>query len=289
MTEIDKLVVAIVSAVLKRPGPFSADHIAQAAHRLAQPPRGKAGLPLAIFCDAFRRSYENWNYDWSKNGEKWLLTKLASFAPSVVFDVGANKGHWLSYAHSTLLQAQFHCFKIVADTYSELESKWSGKDRVQLNGFGLSDQDGTLKMKVFKSSNELSTHFDYPHGDFVEHVCPVRAGGNYAREKSITHIDLLKIDVEGAEHLVLDGFHELLKSGDIDIIQFEYGKVNIISHFLLRDFYELLSPMGYSIGKLLPDRVDFRSYDLEEENFLGPNYVAVRIDRADIIASLRGS
>jgi hypothetical protein len=63
--------------------------------------------------------------------------------------------------------------------------------------------------------------------------------------------------------------------------------VNIITHFLLRDFYELLEGRAYAVGKLFPDHVDFRPYVLEDEDFLGPNYIAVRKMRPDIIAALR--
>ena len=103
----------------------------------------------------------------------------------------------------------------------------------------------------------------------------------------VERIDLLKVDVEGAEHLVFDGFGAAMDAGQIDVIQFEYGKVNIITHFLLRDFYDFLETRGYQVGKLFPDHVDFRPYALEDEDFLGPNYIAVRKVRADIIDALR--
>jgi len=78
----------------------------------------------------------------------------------------------------------------------------------------------------------------------------------------------------------------MLDAGRIDVIQFEYGKVNIITHFLLRDFYEFLEPRGYLVGRLFPDFVDFRAYALEDEDFSGPNYVAVRKTRSDIVDAL---
>jgi len=92
--------------------------------------------------------------------------------------------------------------------------------------------------------------------------------------------------VEGAERLVLKGFSEALDAGRIDVIQFEYGKVAILTHFLLKDFYELFEDKGYAVGKIFPDHVDFRPYKLEDEDFLGPNYLAVRRERADIIEAL---
>lgn len=94
------------------------------------------------------------------------------------------------------------------------------------------------------------------------------------RDNGIERIDLLKIDVEDAEHLVLEGFGEALGT-KIDAIQFEYGRVNIITHFLLRDFYQILEARNYLVGKLFSNHVDFRSYDLTDEDFVGPNYVAV--------------
>jgi hypothetical protein len=31
------------------------------------------------------------------------------------------------------------------------------------------------------------------------------------------------------------------------------------------------------VGKIYPDYVDFRDYDLSDEDFLGPNYLACRV------------
>jgi hypothetical protein len=74
---------------------------------------------------------------------------------------------------------------------------------------------------------------------------------------------------------VLRGFEETMGRDAIDIIQFEYGRVNIVTHFLLRDFYEYLEPRGYVIGKIYPGYVDFRPYSVDFEDFRGPNYLAV--------------
>jgi len=107
------------------------------------------------------------------------------------------------------------------------------------------------------------------------------------QEKKVERIDILKIDVEGAENLVLEGFGAAISGGQIEVVQFEYGRVNIITHFLLRDFYEFFESRGYVIGKLFPDHVDFRVYALEDEDFLGPNHFAVRKARSDIVDALR--
>jgi hypothetical protein len=90
--------------------------------------------------------------------------------------------------------------------------------------------------------------------------------------------------VEGAEHLVLEGLETQLRSERVRFVQFEYGRVNILTHFLLRDFYQLFASYGYVVGKIYPDYVDFREYDLSDEDFMGPNYLACRANDAAVKA-----
>jgi hypothetical protein len=101
-------------------------------------------------------------------------------------------------------------------------------------------------------------------------------------------IDLLKIDVEGLEGEVVLGFLDTIRKRKIRCIQFEYGYANVLSHFLLFDFYRRLEPMGYVVGKIFPDRVEFRPYSLEMESFKGPNYIAVLVDQQVLIRQLSG-
>ena len=116
---------------------------------------------------------------------------------------------------------------------------------------------------------------DYPHRWAGERIdCAVMRGDEFLTREGISRVDFLKLDVEGAEHLVLEGLEGALREGKVRFVQFEYGRVNILTRFLLRDFYELFRSYGYVVGKIYPDHVDFRDYDLGDEDFLGPNYLA---------------
>jgi hypothetical protein len=59
-----------------------------------------------------------------------------------------------------------------------------------------------------------------------------------------------------------------------------------MSRFLLRDFYQLLEPAGYLVGKIFPNGVDFRPYSPDDENFFGPNFLAVQRKADDLITHL---
>ena len=106
-------------------------------------------------------------------------------------------------------------------------------------------------------------------------------------EMGIGHIDLLKVDAEGADLAVLRGFLTMLRRRAIDVVQFEYGYACVIARALLLDFYELLEGCGYLVGRLSPRGIDFAPYRLESENFFGPNFVAARADRPDILTLLQ--
>jgi FkbM family methyltransferase len=287
MTPAETIAAQIVNTALGPQAAPTPDWLRLAARSLGTPANNDAARPLAIFCQQFLNVYKNWNYNLEVNGERWLLKQLAAFRPAVVFDVGANVGDWLSAASQELPTATFHAFEIIESTFAQLSKRLAEQPRVVLNACGLSNQTGTLTMRAFAASSTLATYTPYPHGEYEAIVRPVRRGDEYLAEHGITHIDLLKLDVEGAEHLVLQGFDSALAAGQIDVIQFEYGRVSILTHFLLKDFHDLLESRGYVVVKLFPEHFDFRPYRLEDEDFLGPNYVAVRSERADIIEVLK--
>jgi hypothetical protein len=160
---------------------------------------------------------------------------------------------------------------------------------VRCTNLGLSDAAGEVTLRHYPGLPALTTATDYPHPfPSTELLGRVEPGDALAARLGVERIDLLKIDVEGMEPRVLAGFSGCFERGAIELVQFEYGRVNILSRFLLRDFYAFFTERGYRVGKLYPERVDFRPYDLADEDFLGPNYVACRSLRADLVEALSG-
>lgn len=112
-------------------------------------------------------------------------------------------------------------------------------------------------------------------------------GDDYCEKHEIDSINFLKIDTEGSEHLVLQGFDRMLTGKKIDVIQFEYGNINIESKFLLYDYHKLFRKLGYVVGKVYPGYTEFREYDMSnDEDFIGSNFLAVNTDLKDLIGLL---
>jgi FkbM family methyltransferase len=239
-------------------------------------------------CRRFIDCIENaHNYDFDSNGEAHLLRQLASPESRVVFDVGANVGDWARMARRAMPAAAIHCFEVMPTTAAELRSRNGGDPGIRINEFGLSNAAGTVTLRSFEGLSPLTSLVALDHKlPFVEVEGRVVTGDAYCAEQSVAHIDLLKIDVEAAEWMVMQGLQGLLARRAVDVIQFEYGRGSIFSHFLLRDYHLLLQAHGYRVGKLYADHVEFRDYDPAHEDFLGPNFVAVRADRQELMALL---
>ena len=240
-------------------------------------------------CESLLDGYNNLNYFPGENGEFWLLSKLASLPLSCFFDAGANVGEWTVAVKKFFPSAAVHSFEIHPQTFVTLSESAAGLSGVKLVNHGLSDFSGELKMHCFAESSGLTSAVDFPHPESFKHgtiLASVITGDSYVSQNGIDHIDFLKIDVEGMEDKVLRGFEETVCRGAIDMIQFEYGLVNIVTHFLLRDFYEYLESRGYIIGKIYPGYVDFKPYALSSEDFRGPNYLAVLRNNIDLIQLL---
>jgi FkbM family methyltransferase len=242
---------------------------------------------LARVCQGFLRCYNNVNYDSLSNGEARILRRLGTRSIECIFDVGANLGDWLLLARRCCPAAHVHAFEIVPDTYSALQQRVSSDPAVTLNQVGLAAHEGRVEVVHCLDDTELSSMFAYPHGKrSMTILCDVVSGDEYCAKRGIAHIDFLKLDIEGGELTALRGFQQMLCAGNVDVIQFEYGYINILPRCLLKDLVELLTSHGYIVGKVFPTYVDFRPYQLKDEDFMGPNYLAVRENQPDLIALL---
>lgn len=239
--------------------------------------------------DYFLRKVNNQDFDGETNGELRLMQLLSEYDYKVLFDVGANRGEWITWSVDLFPNASFHAFELVPSTFDLLQSKFGDHPRVKLNPIGLSDFSGEIPIYV-GAENEISTAFKVEGSALHEAaysgriLCEVSSGEAYMLAEGIDEIDFLKIDTEGNDFRVIKGFGESIKK--VKVLQFEYGVFNIASKDLLCDFYSYLSQMGFKVGKVFPKHIDFAPYHFDMENFHGGNFLAVRNDQRDLLESL---
>jgi len=245
------------------------------------------------------RAYENRNFDMQTNGEEWCLRQIGAgkLQAKCVFDVGANVGEWLLLCRQYLPETTIHAFEIAPPIFGQLQKNVGDRPQIVLNPVGLSDRDGELEVFYTDSSDQLTTAYRENFSEAFEASGAMRPppqsirarvvrGDEYAREHGVSMIDFLKIDVEGMEESVLRGFSVMFKEHRIRLVQFEYNTTNIVSKFMLRDAHQFFTSFGYRIGKLYPDHVEFRDYHYRQEDFCGPNMIAVRKEDEELLSLL---
>jgi FkbM family methyltransferase len=226
------------------------------------------------------------NHDFRTNGETKVLECVSAAAPTIL-DVGANHGAWALEARRHCPTARIYCFEISSETRKHLRENLGGLEGIEILEFGLADRSGLERVKYYPDQDTRTSIYDYPVGEsYSWNEYPVQTGDKFIQELGLQYIDLLKIDTEGADFRVLRGFEDALTRGAISVVQFEYGYACILARALLIDFYDYLESRGYIVGKLHSKRVDFRPYRLKDENFFGPNFVAVHRSHGEIIARL---
>jgi FkbM family methyltransferase len=150
---------------------------------------------------------------------------LARLAPDIktAFDVGANVGDMTMSMCKAFPEATVHAFEPYSKTFESLRARVEAspyRDRVRLHNFGFYDEKGTAPLHVtsFHGANSLVSissayHVFNPHirEEGLEDVQLVRLD-DFVAEAGISHIDLMKVDVEGAEYEVFAGGVRTLSS-----------------------------------------------------------------------------
>ncbi len=244
--------------------------------------------PLAGFGRSLNRLYENRNHDIYSNGELTVQKKIATFHPTVMIDGGANIGNYSLLFRQYCPSCRIYAFEPVADTFTRLKDNVSNYKNIIPVKKGLYSENSTKEIRLFPSDTHSSL-FDIqgiPYETTGVQTIELVRGDDFLREQRIDRVDLLKLDLEGAEYDALVGFEEALKHKKIRAVQFEYGYINITTKHLLIDFYHLFRDYGYIVGKIFPKTVEFRKYDFKYEDFLGPNFIAVDKEDKELIECL---
>jgi FkbM family methyltransferase len=227
----------------------------------------------------------NWAHsDIRSSGEVRLLRALGPHL-RVVFDVGAHDGAWAAQLLRAAPRCVVHCFEPSATTRAQLASRLGSDSRVVIAPVGLHATTTRGVLKEYPAATHLNSLADYPH-ELTHRWTDVQleAGDRYADRHGIDVVDLLKVDTDGSEWDVLQGFLGRLGEGRIGAVQFEYGRVNIVVRRLLADFAELFENEHYELFRIRRTSVEPIRYTFDLETFFVTNFLAINRQRPDLLA-----
>jgi len=194
----------------KPPGGMVKEHVAKLLKRMGyeiRRTRGSARLHL----DGIR-------------DQRWLVPK----SNPLILDVGANRGQSARRYLEVFPGAEIYAFEPGEAAYLELREMATSNPRIH-----------PVRQVLADSVREVTFHLN--RADFTSSLLPAASGSEavvdqnllsevrqerlraatlteFCREQSISRVDVLKLDVQGAELLVLKGADTLLSGGAISIV-----------------------------------------------------------------------
>ncbi len=184
--------------------------------------------------------------DMLRNGEYLVLSKCIKNGDTV-FDVGAHKGEWSTYASTLFSLNNVYAFEPIPNLYKELNlnKKW------HVFPYAISAKEGMASLTFYETIPALTSLYNrfetLPHLPYSTITVPTITLDIFCQKNGIKLINFLKIDTEGSELDVLKGSLDLLTNRAINYIQFEYGGTYRDAKITLKEVYALLRNHGYEV------------------------------------------
>lgn len=179
----------------------------------------------------------------------------------IVFDVGANVGELTLLFSRLAAGGAVHAFEPAPDAFEALRSAVERERaaNVTLNAAALADRPGSVRLNCYDGPFHAFTSMaDRPLADYGVDAGPARPVDveattldAYCEAKGVDRIDLLKIDVEGAELQVLRGARAMLAAKRIGCVAFEFGQTTFDMGNRPEDIAGLLREQGYRLSNLV--------------------------------------
>jgi len=177
------------------------------------------------------------NCDSKTNGEYKFFTDIKDNI-TCIFDVGCRAdSEFINFT------GEVHYFDPVNEFIEKLKKNKNKNKTSYFNNFGLGKENKQMyyypKYESFYDRINSCIFSD----DSNKILLDIKKGKDYIINNKIKNIDFLKIDTEGYELNVLQGFEDYLKN--INIIQFEYGGTFLDNNTKLIDVINYLQEKGF--------------------------------------------
>lgn len=194
--------------------------------------------------------------------------------PSDTFiDVGGGEGYFSILASQLMPKGWVHCIEPQTRQQAIIRENicLNKSSRIKLYRIALSDNVGKVKLYLKPSTNPTASGIlRTGKVGFASEIVPSTTLDLFFAEHAIEHARLIKVDCEGAEHIVICGAMQILSRKAIDFIAMEYHpmvgpqgperctrthmqlivhgyvltKVNGQHIYHLPGFHEILKPLG---------------------------------------------
>lgn len=209
-----------------------------------------------------------------------MLSLLLGRKPLLAVDVGANIGDYSDELFRSFPGVEVHAFEPASSNVERLKRRFVGAPGLHICHAALSDQPGNMTLWADKDGSGMASlacrelgHYDITFKP-METVTVMRFDDYWGQHLAGRIIDLAKIDVEGYELKVLQGFGSVIKK--VRVIQFEFGGTNIDTKVFFRDLWGFFQANDFELYRITPLGVmRIARYEERDEHFIIANFLAV--------------
>ena len=194
-------------------------------------------------------------------GDAWRALEAVTQPGMTVLDIGANIGYTtLLCGRATGPTGTVVAFEPSGRAFESLvaNARLNRQSWVRTEQLACGDLDGVVDLHVAEISDEYSSLRPPIHdlGTRVER-CPIIRLETYLEDKGIGPVDLIKIDVEGAEWQVLRGLGSVLTSCEPPVLLVEaFGTNTRRFDYTPPEMFDWLQGLGYSLQSLVEGHIE---------------------------------
>ena len=138
--------------------------------------------------------HQKWVLD---QGDKTLRINYNLDENSIIFDLGGYEGQWASDIFSKYC-CTIHIFEPIEEFANNLQRRFKNNRRIIVHNFGLANETKKIQISVNKDSSSIHKKGMKMQSIFLYNVY------DFLNENNIQKIDLMKINIEGAEYDLLE-------------------------------------------------------------------------------------
>lgn len=144
------------------------------------------------------------------NGDQTHRLDYPLSSDSVVVDAGGYHGGWTEIIRDKF-KPSIHVLEPLNSYYSKIKERFKSDEKITVYNYGLSSEEGEFLLNLDNDSSSI-----YKPGSGVEPV-KMKTFELFLEESGIDQIDLMKINIEGAEYELLEdiigkGLHKRIKN-----------------------------------------------------------------------------
>jgi FkbM family methyltransferase len=182
--------------------------------------------------------------------------KLMLNVPKVIFDIGANRGNTVIKYAKLFPTAKIYAFEPFLETFEILKDNVKDISNINISNFAIAEKIGETVFYSNKnedtnsilSSSKIGLSSDEQVKTIGQTIVNTETIDSFCSTHKIDKIDILKMDIQGAELLALIGAIKLLEEKKIGLIYTEtYFRRQYNNQPLFHEISKFLADYGYYI------------------------------------------